>query len=98
MNVEVFDLSSNLVVAQVEGRSFPGVLLQGDTLKIIWDEINELLEELESQDIESAQEISIGLRDRFYEILTHYEKVLAKESLPLPYIKALSFDNNASHI
>lgn len=84
---ELLSSASNAVVARHLERNFPGVLIQGDTLRIILDDIEELRHELTAADIDSAQEIADSLRDRFVDILSHYEQVLEEHGYELPYIK-----------
>lgn len=83
--IEILNSSSNAVVAKLNDREYPGMLLQGDTLRIFLDDIDELGEELEAGDLDSAQEISNGLKKRFVELLAHYEHVLEQQGLSLPY-------------
>ncbi len=83
---ELLSDASNAVVARYLGRNFPGLLIQGDTLRIILDEIEELKEEAIAGDLEAVQEISDVLREKFVEFLTHYEKVLEEHGCELPYV------------
>lgn len=84
-SVEILDSSSNAVVAKHTDRVYPGILLQGDTLRIILDDIEELQEHLMAKDISSAEEISSALQKRFINLLSHYELVLEQHDLSLPY-------------
>jgi hypothetical protein len=88
-DVEILNSASNAVVARHIDREYPGVLIQGDTLRIILDEIDELIEELAAKDIDSAKEISGALQQRFIDLLSHYEKVMEDHNLPLPYMSSV---------
>lgn len=89
-DIELLDSASNAVVARHTGREYPGVLIQGDTLRIILDDINELREELSAQELESAKDIADSLDEKITTLLTHYENVLAQHNLSLPYMNPVS--------
>lgn len=77
--------SSNAVVAKHTARAYPSILLQGDTLRIVLDDIDELRAELDTGNLDSAKEISCALKKRFVELLTYYENILEQHNLSLPY-------------
>ena len=83
--IEILDSSSNAVVAKYSERNYPGLLLQGDTLRIVLDNLNELREELDAKDVSAAKEISDELCNQFLSLLIHYEKILKDHNLALPY-------------
>ena len=83
---ELLNDATNAVVARHTERNFPGVLIQGDTLKTLLDDIEELREEAASGDLESVKEISDILQEKIVELLTHYEKVLEDYGRELPYV------------
>lgn len=85
--LKVLSSKTNAVIAKHIDREYPGVLIQGDTLKIILDEIGELKEELLAEDLDSAKEITASLQNRFFTIIRHYEEVLKDHNIPLPYRK-----------
>ncbi len=83
---ELFSSATNAVIARHLGRNYPGVLIQGDTLRGLLSDIEELCEEPESGDLEAVQDIADDLKDRFVDFLTHYENVLEKNNIELPYV------------
>lgn len=83
---ELFSDATNAVVARYLGRSFPGVLIQGDTLKSLLDDIEELREEAAAGDLEAVKEISDILQEKSVELLAHYERVLEDNGRELPYV------------
>ncbi len=87
---EVLDETSNAVVARHPGRSFPGVLIQGDTLRSVLDDIEELQEEAMKCKCSAAEEIVRALRERFTDLLLRYEKALRKKGRDLPYAKPVT--------
>jgi len=83
---ELFSSATNAVIARHTGRNFPGVLIQGDTLRGLLSDVEELREELESGDLEAVEGIAEALRDRFVDFLRHYENVLEEHDVELPYV------------
>jgi hypothetical protein len=82
---EIFSDVNNTVVARHTERSFPGILIQGDTLKTFLDDITELREGAAAGDMESVGEVSDILQGKFVELLAQYEKVLEEHGQELPY-------------
>ena len=62
----------NYLVAQTEGRQFPGVLVQGDTLSI-------LLAQLEEENPDGWGTETVR------EWLEYYERIMSEAGLKLPY-------------
>lgn len=86
--IEVLDEASNAVVARHVDREFPGILLQGDTLKILLDDLVELREEVDAKDFEAVGDIADSLKEQLEVLLAHYEKVLTQNGMSLPYSKS----------
>ncbi len=87
---EVLSDASNAVVARHPARSHPGVLIQGDSLRALLDDVDELVEEAERGDQEAVAEISRIVQGRIRELLQHYEAVLDREGRELPYANRVS--------
>lgn len=85
--VEVLDETSNAVVAKHADREFPGVLLQGDTLRILFTDLVELKEEIDAKDFEAAGDIADSLKEQLELLLDHYERILKEHDIRLPYAK-----------
>jgi hypothetical protein len=86
-DIQLLDSASNAVIAKHFEREFPGVLIQGDTLKNMLNDLDELKEEISAKNIQEASEITDALRERLIELLTHYEIVLEKNGMSLPYFQ-----------
>jgi hypothetical protein len=82
---EVLDASSNAIVARSPDRQFPGVLVQGDTLRILLGDIAELRMSLENGDHGAAVEAAGAVEDRLRTLLVHYERALKSHGRALPY-------------
>ncbi len=82
---EILSDATNAIVARYIERNFPGILIQGDTLKIIFDDIEEIREAAAAGDLEVVKDLSDSLQSKLQEILVHYEKVLKENCFELPY-------------
>lgn len=75
-SARVLDPSTNMPVVHLEGRAFPGVLIQGDRLES-WSRM---------ASTGNADQLE-QLRGEITEMLAHYERVLGDHELALPYPK-----------
>jgi hypothetical protein len=82
---EVLSDASNAVIARHPGRSHPGVLVQGDSLRALLDDVDELVEEADGGDLGAVKEVSLIIQARLRDLLSHYEAVLEQEGWELPY-------------
>ncbi len=76
---------TNYAVVHLPGRTFPGVVFQGDSLHFLCtlaEELSKKLEKLASEELSSdIEEIILGLSGP----LGAYEKVLKEKGIDLPY-------------
>ncbi len=83
-DVEIYSDATNMAVMRLPGRRFPGVLIQGDTLSGIVQELGEVLFEKSRL----SEDTAIGL-DALYELLSgmlkHYSAVLDEHGTKLPF-------------
>lgn len=83
--IEIFSEASNYAIVRMPGRSFPGCVIQGDSLSILLHRAEEVLElakrSADHELIESAQEIVDSLQGR----LDHYAQVLTEHGMQLPF-------------
>ncbi len=79
---------SNAVIAKHSDRNYPGVLIQGDSLRILLDEIEELQDEASSGDLEAISYIADHLQEQLVDILMHYEQVLNENGIEFPYMNS----------
>jgi hypothetical protein len=87
--IKLLEAGSNFAVAQYSGRNYPGIVIQGDTLRILLDEIEELGDEVSSGDYEAVRNIVGGLHEQLVDILKYYEDVLERNGMELPYINSV---------
>jgi hypothetical protein len=85
--VEVFSSDTNHWVIRTPGRAFPAVVVQGDSLSILARRAEEILHGLraissiDSEVVDHAEMLCDLLQER----LDHYEAVLHKHGIELPY-------------
>jgi hypothetical protein len=90
VNFEVLSSATNAIVARHPGRNYPGILLQGDTVRTLLDEVDELVKEAGAGDLEAVTGIAAFLHERLVELLTHYEDALTREGIEIPYASHVS--------
>jgi hypothetical protein len=83
--VQVFDDSPNYVVLKTEGRRFPGLVVQGDSLSNLVNLSGEAQNAIRNRDFEEAEEVIEELHDQLLEKIQHYERVLLSNHVELPY-------------
>ncbi|MBL9085457.1 MAG: hypothetical protein JNK76_26870 [Planctomycetales bacterium] len=85
--LEVFADAPNFAIVRMPGRSFPGCVVQGDSLCILLHRVQEaraMAKDTNNQELlESVAEIETMLTDR----LDHYESVLKANGLRIPYTR-----------
>jgi predicted RNase H-like HicB family nuclease len=86
--VELLSQPVNYAVVQLPERKFPGVVVQGDTLNSLVDQLDRMLKLLhENRDSELAAEL-MDMREQLGGSLAQYEKVCAALGRDLPYRKS----------
>lgn len=82
---ELLSAESHCVIARHPGRHHPGVLVQGDTLRALLDDVEELIDEMAAQELQSAKEIILSIHSRIVDTLGYYERTLDSNGLEIPY-------------
>ncbi|UPT63302.1 MAG: hypothetical protein M0D54_01665 [Hyphomonadaceae bacterium JAD_PAG50586_4] len=83
--VEIYSDASNQAILRHPGRRFPGVLIQGDTLKILHAEVAGALREVGDGLSEDARLDLEHVRDFLGGCLEHYRAVLGEHDMELPF-------------
>lgn len=85
MELEVYSQSIDRGVVRMPSQSFPGLLLQGETLssllrlaKLTYEKLPETTD---TELIATARE----LLESIQKLVSHYEATLGKHNIPLPY-------------
>ena len=81
----VYGRRGNYALAQLDGRKYPGLLIQGDSLKqveVLVDEVIELRQQGEAGEFEEAlQEVAEVIKG----LVGSYESMMGEAQLRLPY-------------
>lgn len=83
-NIEVLAVSGNCAVVRRPPRKFPGILLQGDTVKMLQESLEVAVGEKSISEMRA--EVS-GVIDLLGEYLSIYEDALRKAGMQTPYRK-----------
>jgi len=85
--IEVYSEATNNAIVRMPSRSFPGVVVQGDSLSILFDDAMEILERLDPKRDEDLFFVALSLAEDLEARLKHYEAVTSKHGFPLPYVR-----------
>jgi hypothetical protein len=83
-SVEIYSDASNAAIMRHPGRRFPGVLVQGDTLRILVGQAASVVERSGRLSRDARDELN-DLLEKLQDLLGHYEETLLKHGLDLPY-------------
>lgn len=83
--VEICGDTSNSVIIRHPGRSFPGVLIQGDSLNSYVSILNEAIKEIESGDKGEGLELMREVQEALQGNLTVYVETLKSQGMELPF-------------
>jgi hypothetical protein len=90
IEIEILAEGSNCPIVKTPGRKFPGILLQGDSLKVLLDAATEIYE-ISSHEANDELHAAVGeLKDKLAGFVAAYEKAMHANGLELPYAKAIS--------
>lgn len=87
MNEPVKLLSSptNYAVVQLPGRKFPGVVVQGDSLHSLVQNLEDLRQLSTAGKLDDVKSGITELCEMLGPVVTHYEAVCRERGIPLPY-------------
>src|SRR3954471_519641 len=91
VEVEAYSQGVNGWIVRTPGRQFPAVVIQGDSLSILFSLAQSVLErarQCSCADDELTEEAE-ELRDHLWGRLHHYEEVLREHELALPYNRTM---------
>nr|WP_315467373.1 hypothetical protein [uncultured Undibacterium sp.] len=83
--VEILSDASNNAVIRHPNRSFPGSLIQGDSLHALISNVNEAKRELESGNLEEVSDILESILDDLRERIDIYKAALKENNIGLPF-------------
>lgn len=84
-DIELLQETASCALVRRSSRRFPGLLIQGDTLRSLKGVADELLEELSSGDPENAKYSARELQEGLGDFIAHYESMMSAAGWELPY-------------
>jgi hypothetical protein len=87
IEIEALSESSNCPVVQMPGRKYPGVVLQGDSLKILLDSAEEVCELCDRTRNAELSETATALKGKLAAYVSAYEQAMQANGRELPYPK-----------
>jgi hypothetical protein len=87
MELEVYSQQSNSAVVKPPGRHFPGVVIQGDSLSVLYSEALEVLKALRDSADDEAYYAAPELAEKLEAHINHYSQVLQEHGIKLPFIR-----------
>jgi len=88
LEVEAFTPVHNYAVIRLPGRAFPGVVVQGDSLHVLSESVQEALDEVPSGAFDDAAESLRILLAHLHDLQRSYEVALHEHGVELPYRRA----------
>jgi hypothetical protein len=79
----------NSGIVQLPGRRFPGVVVQGDSLSSMFDELASALRHAKHRRDEKGYYATFAVASRLQELLAAYENTLGAIGSSLPYSAAI---------
>lgn len=87
-DVEVLGDAVNAGVIRLPGRTYPGILLQGDSLNALRASVARTIDALRAGRADDAESELVDLLWTLRQYQLAYEGALESAGLPLPYVRA----------
>jgi hypothetical protein len=85
--IEVFSGSVNQAVVRMPGRRFPGSVIQGDSLSMLFGLARKIHADVAGLANEELTGNAAELLNLLDARIRHYERVLAQHNIELPYVR-----------
>ncbi|MFB8008803.1 DUF6959 family protein [Nocardia sp. NPDC056000] len=87
-SAEIMETQGDYSLVKWEGRKFPGLLIQGDTLTTVLDDLSEARSELDVGNVDDGR-FALGEALRKVEqMLSSYEEMMLLAGVKLPYFRS----------
>lgn len=83
--VDLLSPAVNFAVVQLPERTYPGVVVQGDTLHSLQQQVEQLRRLLHTGELEELAGEIDDLKEQLSGALTYFEQVCAARGIALPY-------------
>jgi hypothetical protein len=96
MELEVYSQSIDRGIVRMPSQSFPGLVLQGETLAALLKLAISAHEKSQNTTDTELIDATRNLAEKLQMLVTHYESTLNKHNIPLPYstLPTKSADHN----
>ena len=85
MELEVYSQSIDRGIVRMPSQSFPGIVLQGETLSSLLRLAKLTYEKLPDTAGAELMDTARELMESIQKLISHYEATLGKHNIPLPY-------------
>jgi len=85
MELEVYSQSIDRGIVRMPSQSFPGLILQGETLSSLLKLATTIHEKTQSTSDPELIDTAHDLMERIQKLVAHYESTLNRHNIPLPY-------------
>ena len=85
IEVELLSEAANNAVLRLPGRAYPGIVVQGDSLKILCGLAEELHALAQDNQCEAIADLAHEIKELLTGRLAHYEAALDAHHVTLPY-------------
>jgi len=85
MELEVYSQSIDRGIVRMPSQSFPGLVLQGETLSSLLRLAKSTCEKLQDTTDTELMSTSRELLESIQKLVSHYEATLGRHNIPLPY-------------
>ena len=85
IEVESFSTTVNAAVIRLPGRQFPGIVIQGDSLKILVDSVENVARLSSGSTVPDLESAVAELKQILDGYKGAYERALRADGQPLPY-------------
>lgn len=82
--VKLLSKPINYAVVQLPGRSYPGVVIQGDSLRTLVLRLQEVRRTLDGNQTEDASVELDDICEQLTEVMGHYEMICQQQDIELP--------------
>jgi hypothetical protein len=85
MELEVYSQSLNRAIVKMPSQSFPGLVLQGETLASLLRLVKTVHERSQTTGDTEGIDASRELVETIQKLVSHFESTLHRNGIPLPY-------------
>ncbi|MBN6033359.1 hypothetical protein [Amycolatopsis sp. 195334CR] len=85
VDVNLISRQGNEALVKLSDRQYPGLLVQGDSLKILADTIAEAVDAAQLGNLEDVSYVTRELMEKIGSMMKNYEDMMSSNGLKLPY-------------